>query len=114
MIVLAYGAWDYDDPEYVENYMTRLDKSVEVDVMVANGDDRIGSWIAKWAKPRMIPVERIYCDFNRWGREAPDMRNQQALEIYRPDLIVAFVRNLGYDDMSKRCLRSRLNVVVAN
>lgn len=56
-----------------------------------NGDTPGADTFAEsWAAINAIPVQRYLAQWNRYGRRAGILRNQQMLDERKPDLIVAF------------------------
>lgn len=56
----------------------------------------------EWAKANNIPTEVFAADWGTFGRSAGPRRNQQMLELGKPDYAVEFPGNKGTADMRER------------
>lgn len=65
----------------------------------ARGADSLAG---KWAREQGVPCRSFPADWNRHGRAAGAIRNQQMLDEGRPDLVVAFPGGRGTADMVRR------------
>jgi YspA, cpYpsA-related SLOG family len=74
----------------------------------ASGADRLAG---DWAASRGIPVEFHPADWQRYGRAAGPIRNQQML-AEKPDMVVAFPGGRGTVDMVRRVRHAEIALVV--
>ena len=65
---------------------------------------------AEWAR---IPVKEYPADWQKHGRAAGPIRNQQMLDEGKPDLVVAFDGGRGTADMIARAEKAGVRVVRA-
>lgn len=65
----------------------------------ARGADTLAG---KWAKANGIPVIEFPADWNKHGKRAGPIRNQQMLDEGKPDVVIAFRGGQGTADMVKR------------
>mgnify|MGYP001591945783 CR=1 FL=1 len=77
----------------------------------ARGADSLGEAAASTLE---IPVLRFPAEWEKYGRAAGPIRNQQMLTEGKPDIVLAFhdniVKSKGTADMIKRAMRAGLKV----
>jgi hypothetical protein len=86
--VAIVGSRGFNDYEYlceVMDYLNAEGKVQEVVCGCARGADTLGE---KWAKERGIPVKHFKPDWNRFGKGAGYLRNQEMADY--ADTVVAF------------------------
>ena len=64
----------------------------------SGADSRAGAW----AESKNVPCRVFPADWKSHGRGAGPRRNQQMLEEFKPDFVVAFEGGAGTADMVKR------------
>jgi hypothetical protein len=74
----------------------------------ASGADRLAG---EWAASRGIPVEVHPADWQKYGRAAGPIRNQQMIDR-KPDMVVAFPGGRGTADMVRRVRMAGIELVV--
>jgi hypothetical protein len=74
----------------------------------ACGADRLAG---EWAASRGIPVEVYLADWQKYGRAAGPIRNQQMIDR-KPDMVVAFPGGRGTADMVRRVRHAGIELVV--
>lgn len=118
MNVLICGDRNYTDRESLFAYMNWLHDCVlpQIDSVVegeARGADTLG---CKWAESRNIPVKKFPADWTKYGKAAGPIRNQQMLDEGRPDIVVAFHKDIGSSkgtlDMVVRANKAGIPVIV--
>lgn len=105
MKVLVCGGRDYNDGERLFAYLDKLDKELPEPGITgivsgcARGADTLAiQWSRKWD----LPVSFFPADWNKHGRSAGHIRNQQMLDQGKPDLVVAFPGGRGTANMIER------------
>lgn len=77
----------------------------------AQGADKMGKW---WARSRGIEVDAYPADWNRFGKAAGPIRNQDMLKNGRPHMGIGFHDDIqsskGTKDMLKRLLKAGVPV----
>lgn len=63
-----------------------------------------------WAKSREVDYVGYPAKFKRDGKRAGPERNQRMLEVFRPDLVVAFPGGRGTADMVRRAESAGVDV----
>lgn len=107
MKVLVCGGRDYGDRQAVYDALDRLE---DVDAMIcggARGADRLAQ---DWAGMRGIVCRAYPADWEAHGRAAGPIRNQQMLDVEKPDLVVAFPGGRGTADMVERAIAAGVPV----
>jgi len=106
--VLVCGGRDYDDRRSV---YTCLDGLVPRPTLIitggANGADALA---ADWAAFRQVPKLIFRADWEKHGRAAGPIRNQQMLEC-KPDLVMAFPGGRGTADMVRRAKAAGVRII---
>ena len=95
--VLVCGGRDYRNRERVYRVLDTVQPAV-----VIHGDARGADTLASdWAKSRGVQCETYPAQWNRFGRRAGYLRNQQMLDEGKPDLVIAFPGGSGTAMMAK-------------
>lgn len=122
MRILVYGGRDYG--YYYENNIKKKDldlinksvdfvKSYKPTVIIcgcALGGDEIGEYVSKAMR---IPICYFPANWDKFGKGAGFIRNQQMLDEGKPDLGIGFPGGNGTADMTRRILKAGVNNVVA-
>jgi hypothetical protein len=109
MRVLVCGGRNYNDSECVSQYLYRLKPTVVIQGG-ASGADRLAG---EWAKHNNVHQEIYPADWNRLGRAAGPIRNQQMLDEGKPDVVLAFDGGRGTADMVRRAGEAGINIIRA-
>ena len=92
MRVLVCGGIDFNDRYYLYDTLYDLDDGSRDEITLiidggAKGADQMGY---EWARQCDIPTKRYFADWDKHGKAAGPIRNQQMLDEGKPDLVVAF------------------------
>lgn len=103
--LLISGGRDYADRETLYRVLDSFASALNFTVLIegeAPGADTLGR---EWAEERHIPVLKFPADWNRHGKAAGPIRNQQMLDEGKPGFLVAFPTpaSRGTWDMVRRC-----------
>lgn len=60
--------------------------------------------------PVVVPVRVFKADWDKHGKAAGPIRNQQMLDEGKPDLVLAFAGGKGTDDMCRRARAAGVEV----
>ncbi|MDB5584871.1 MAG: hypothetical protein JWR80_10047 [Bradyrhizobium sp.] len=74
----------------------------------AKGADRHA---VRWALPRGLTINSFGPDWRKHGKAAGPIRNQQMVDIGKPDLVVAFPGGDGTADMVRRAKAANIEVI---
>ena len=106
MKVLVCGSRYYCNYEKVLAYLARTGASL----VVAGGARGADSLAVRAAKECGISYIEYKADWDRYGKSAGPIRNQQMLDMEKPDFVIAFHEDLekskGTKDMLSRAKRA--------
>lgn len=111
MRILVCGGRDYPDRAAVYRALDRARRKCGVTVVI-QGDAPSGAdlFARMWATKRGLPLEGYEADWERHGRAAGPIRNQQMLDDGKPDGVVAFPGGRGTADMVRRADAAGLKI----
>jgi hypothetical protein len=112
MRVLICGGRDFTDYERLRRV---LDKSLYIDgitTVIHGGAQGADACADVWAKQSYIPVKCYPAQWDKYGRSAGPVRNQQMLDEGKPDLVIAFPGGAGTANMIKIARRAGIDVLV--
>lgn len=108
--VLVCGGRDFNNRKIAYAALDQLDKEYKFDTLIdgmAKGADELGF---DWAISRGVVTERYRADWDKFGKSAGPIRNQQMLTEGVPDLVVAFPGGVGTADMINRAEKAGIPV----
>jgi len=111
--VLVCGGRDFNDAMTLGSWLGGIHKKQGIGLLIhggARGADFMAGKFAEWAG---IPVKEYHADWQKHGRAAGPIRNQQMLDEGKPDLVVAFDGGRGTADMIARAEKAGVRVVRA-
>lgn len=106
--VLVCGGREYRDWERLKGALDALHARKPIGLIVCGGATGADELAARWAHIRNIPTRVYPAEWERYGRKAGPIRNQQMLEEQQPDRVVAFRGGRGTSDMVNRALRAKV------
>jgi hypothetical protein len=104
MRVLICGGRDFDDTDLFNKALGAIDGEIEIISGMAPGADTMA---ADFAKAYGYALHEFPADWNKHGKAAGPIRNQQMLDEGRPDLLLAFPGGRGTQDMLRRAKKHR-------
>lgn len=110
MRLLVCGGRNFDDVTYAYAVLDRLHRLSTIDVVIegdARGADRIAG---DWARKRGVQNLKFPADWDKHGKAAGFIRNQQMIVDGKPDLVFAFPGGRGTADMVRRARIARIPV----
>ena len=117
LTVLICGGRRWDYREMTFRKLDALHKKLQFTHVIhgaASGADTLGG---DWAKSRGIPVTEYPANWRppelqgRTDRQAGFKRNQQMLDIGKPDLVIAFPGKGGTADMMRKSKKASVRVI---
>ncbi len=102
MRVLVTGGRDYSDAGLVNAALDKLHQDFGVTVLIHGAATGADTLAANWADANAIPqlpFKVTRDDWNRLGRRAGPLRNQEMLLKGRPDVVLAFPGGRGTSNM---------------
>ena len=101
MRVLVCGGRHYKDKKRLFSELESLNPKPTLIIQGgATGADKIAK---SWAKSKSIEVAEINPDWDKYGKRAGPIRNQDMINKHKPDLCIAFKGGRGTADMIRRC-----------
>lgn len=110
MRVLVCGGRDYSDRRTVYEKLDSIHADVPFTRLICGGALGADMLAADWARMRQVPLEVFNADWERYGRRAGPIRNQQMLDEGKPELVIAFPGGPGTADMVQRAMKADLAV----
>lgn len=110
--VLIYGSRDWWDQNAVRDVVMALPEDAVVIHGGASGADRL---VGKWAKARGLRVEVFRADWQKHGKAAGPIRNQQMIDQGHPTRAYGFRLgevSKGTDDMTGRLVKAGIPVEI--
>ena len=117
MRVLVCGGRDYSDKARVFAVLDGLahvseDSPLGVPVTIIHGDAKGADSLADaWSAMNYNCTERYPANWNKHGRGAGPIRNQQMIEDGKPDLVVACPGGRGTADMVSRAQKAGIKII---
>ncbi len=111
MRVLVCGGRDYQDWRKVSDTLRAIHDETPISLMIhgcAPGADTLAS---RWAFLAGILEHAFRADWDTHGNAAGPIRNQEMLDIGKPDLVVAFPGGRGTGDMTTRATIAGIKIL---
>lgn len=109
--VLVCGGRDFRDKATGYGVLDRQHAEQPISCIIeggANGADYIAM---RWAEDRGVLCKEFCADWNKHGRAAGPIRNQEMLNVGLPDVVIAFKGGRGTADMVRRARSAGVRVV---
>lgn len=112
MKVLVCGGRDFNDYDLLVDTLIGLLGQYEIKDVIfisgrASGADKLGE---RFAKANNCELLVFPADWNKFGKAAGFIRNQQMLDEGKPDLVVALPGGRGTADMVRRAKKHGIEV----
>ena len=102
MKVLVCGGRDYNNYNRLCEYLDFLDDEIVVSEIIQGGAKGADNLAKRWADSKGIPTQTFNADWQRHGNGAGPIRNQEMLDVAKPDIVIAFKGGTGTADMVTR------------
>ena len=115
MRLLVAGSRDWTDWEFVYQVLDACHRKRAVTVVIEGEGGREDTfegrtwvtsgadlWAREWATARGVTLDSFRADWATLGRAAGPLRNQQMIDVGKPDGAVIFPGGRGTQDMRKR------------
>jgi len=106
-VVLICGDRNWNNFKVIEDFILTLSKDTVIIEGDCRGADKISGYIARKHGLEVIPVP---AKWNKYGKTAGPIRNQEMLDKYKPSLVVAFHNHIetskGTKDMIERAINA--------
>jgi hypothetical protein len=111
MRVLVCGGRQFDDVSFARAILDRLHAEHRFQVLIegdARGADRIAG---DWADLRGVEHVKFPADWEKLGRKAGPIRNEQMLREGKPDLVIALPGGRGTANMVRIAREAGVRVI---
>jgi hypothetical protein len=105
MRIVVTGGRNFDDLGAVDRALSAVHRKHGIDVLIQGGARGADYLCASWANANSIPTEDYPADWERHGKRAGHLRNQQMIDEGKPDAAIAFPGGRGTADMVARLER---------
>lgn len=109
MKVIVSGSRDYTDKNIIKYWLDYFNPTYIVD-----GGQRGADTIAwQYAVDNNLGWIRIAADWDKYGKKAGPIRNQQMLDETKPDLVLAFPLegSIGTYDMIRKAVKAKVRTI---
>lgn len=111
-IWLICGGRDYDNVRQFNTAMKNIMLSEGRPTKIIHGGARGADTLAdKFAKGANITCKRYRAQWDKHGKAAGPIRNQEMLDKGQPNLVIAFPGSVGTSDMVKRAKDAGVKVI---
>lgn len=111
MRVLVCGGRDFGDKDRAYAFLDLLCEKEPISTVIHGGASGADYIAHQWAEDRGVNCTEYPADWNRYGRAAGPIRNQQMVDDGRPDVVVAFPGGSGTADMVRRAEAAGIKVI---
>lgn len=110
--VLVCGGRDFADKDRMAYAFAEVQKAFEIAAII-QGEARGADLMAKaWAVERGIPTMDFPADWDKHGKSAGHIRNNQMLVEGKPDLVLAFLGGKGTANMVASARKAGVRVIL--
>lgn len=100
--ILVCGGRDYGNRERLFSILDVAHAANPIIDLIVGGAPGADSLAREWATERSVKLDLYPADWDRYGKAAGPIRNQQMLDEGKPHLVIAFPGGRGTADMVKR------------
>jgi hypothetical protein len=108
MKVLVCGGRDFNNKELLWQFLDRFHGISVIVHGASRGADRLAG---EWAVFHSIPAQVFPAEWDRYGKSAGPIRNQQMIDRANPDTVIAFPGGRGTADMISRAKKAKIRVI---
>ncbi len=121
--ILVCGGRDHSDYKLIRDSLYDIlfdkewdDEDEVPNVIIIHGGAETGAdkWADRWAVHNGLTIEEYKADWEKYGRRAGPIRNQQMLDEGKPDLVVAFPTptSVGTWGMVRRAQKNKIETII--
>jgi hypothetical protein len=111
MTVLVCGGRDYDDDIEAFGVLDRLHAQYEFKKIVHGAARGADTLAAHWALAHKVFSVGYRAQWDAYGKAAGAIRNQEMLDVEKPELVIAFPGGRGTADMVRRAKKAGVKVI---
>lgn len=109
MNVLVCGGRNYDDQVSIYKALDIIHNRHPITKVIHGAAKGADGLAAQWAADRNVPTVAVPAQWDRFGKSAGMLRNQQMLDL-DPDLIISFPGGRGTHNMRKLAHEAGISV----
>jgi len=113
MNVIICGSRKFEDDAHVFDELDRLLTDLPITKVAHGAAPGVDAMADRWARARGLPVQVFRADWNRHGRSAGPRRNQEMLDCFQPEAVIAFDGGRGTADIVRRARAVAVKVIHA-
>lgn len=103
---------DADKRSFIWKTLTQINLQHDpIEVLIHGCAVGVDRWSGQWAYNHRITVREFPADWQKHGKAAGPIRNQQMLDEGKPDLVIAFPGGRGTADMVNRAKKAGVKVI---
>ena len=110
MRLIVCGGRSYADRARVNAILDRVERERGIDAIIQGGADGADRWAAEWGWDHRKLVASYAADWDRHGRAAGPIRNQEMVDDAEADAVIAFPGGSGTADLVRRAQAAGLPV----
>lgn len=111
MRVIVCGGRDYENDVRVRAVLNAGIDGEQITAIAEGGATGADEHAQEWAFLTDTPCETFEADWMRHGKAAGPIRNQQMLDEFKPDAVIAFPGGRGTADMVRRARKAGVRVI---
>lgn len=108
--ILVCGGRDFNDKKFVDKTLDEIMNSNDISKIIqgeASGADKLAKL---YALEKGIPLVSLAADWNKFGKAAGPLRNDEMLKL-NPNLVIAFPGGKGTKDMVKKSIQAGIQTI---
>lgn len=110
MRILICGGRDFNDKRIFNTQMNCLDEIYKITEICEGGAKGADTLARDWALANEIACATYHANWSLYGQAAGPIRNQQMLDSFKPDLVVAFPGGRGTAHMVSIAKKAHIRV----
>jgi hypothetical protein len=110
--VLVCGGRDFSDAALLDRVLCAFDNQFCIGELIHGGAKGADSMAGAWAKKHDIPVTVYPADWNKHGKRAGPLRNEQMLSEGKPDYVLALPGGRGTSHMVRIAKEAGVPVIL--
>jgi hypothetical protein len=100
--VVVCGGRRFNDRNLLFTELDKLHTAYWIDQIINGGSGGADKLAREWARRNHVALATYPAEWDRYGRRAGPIRNQQMLDEEKPDVVLAFPGGDGTADMVRR------------
>lgn len=108
------GGRELDDWALVREALDSIHEKDGVERLITGGCRGADKLSEDWANLNLVDTDIYEANWEQHGKAAGPIRNQEMLDLGKPDLLLAFPGGRGTKDMTERALKSGIPVAIVD